>query len=305
MKYFFILGCHRSGTTLLQQALNRHSQIAIPPETKYFSWFLGHSHACQLRRLERLNRDLQIGLPAPARPIRGRTLARQFYAQMARAYVDRLKKQSVVYLGEKTPAHSGYVPQIRHTFPGAKLLWLYRDGRDVALSMRKVPWTNRHLGVNLLIWLFYYRHQRRLARDRSAPVLFIKYEDLVTQPVQELTRATDFLELPFEPQVALGSGNREGVLEWEYAWKGRALEPITTASIGAWRRELLPAEIELLEALGGHALRDLGYPLVTPQPRPWRIWLAPRLLLEVLRFFRVARWDETANQLFGRALCFG
>lgn len=305
MRYFFILGCHRSGTTLLQQALNRHSRIGIPPETKYFSWFLGHSHACQVGRLARLNRDLQISLPAPNGSIRGKRLAREFYAQMAGAYVDRLGKPGVDYFGEKTPAHSGYVPRIRDTFPEARLLWLYRDGRDVALSMRKLPWMSRHIGVNLLIWLFYYRQQRRLAQDRSAPVLFIKYEDLVTRPVEELARVTDFLELPFEPQVALGSGNREGVLDWEYPWKGRAFEPITTACIGVWRRELLPAEIELLEAIGGYALRELGYPLVTPEPTGWRIWLPPRLLLEVLRFFRLARWDEAANQLFGRALCFG
>ncbi len=305
MKYFFLLGCHRSGTTLLQQALNRHSQIAIPPETKFFSWFLGHCRRCQLRRLERLNRDLQISLPAPARPIRGKAAARQFFAELAVTYVARLSKPSVVCFGEKTPAHSGYVPRIRDTFPEAKLIWLYRDGRDVALSMRKVPWMNRHLGVNMLIWLYYYRHQRRLAHDTAAPALFVKYEDLVARPEIELKRVTDFLGLPYEPQVALGSGNTEGVLEWEYPWKGRALEPISSAYVGTWRTELLPAEIELVEAIGGGALRELGYPLVNERPTAWRAWLAPRLMLEAFRFFRVVRWDEAANQLFGRALCFG
>lgn len=306
MKYFFLLGCHRSGTTLLQQALNRHSQIAIPPETKYFSWFLGHCLRCQLRRLVRLNCDLQIALPIPTAPIRGKVAARHFYAQMANAYVERLAKPKVACFGEKTPAHSGYVPRIRDFFPEAKLIWLYRDGRDVSLSMQKVPWMNRHLGVNILVWLYYYRHQRRLAQDRSVPALFVKYEDLVARPVEELRRVTDFLELPFEPEVALGSGNREGVLEWEYPWKGRALEPITAAYVESWRKELLPAEIEFLEALGGYALRELGYPLMTGAQRsPWRVWLTPRMLLEVLRFFRMVRWDEAANQLFGRALCLG
>ena len=33
----FFISCHRSGTTMLQQALNRHSQIVIPPETRYIS----------------------------------------------------------------------------------------------------------------------------------------------------------------------------------------------------------------------------------------------------------------------------
>ena len=81
MEKCFILGCHRSGTTMLQQALNRHAQIAIPPETKFFSSFLGHSQRCQLRRLARINRDLQINLPAPACTIRKQADARAFFAQ--------------------------------------------------------------------------------------------------------------------------------------------------------------------------------------------------------------------------------
>jgi hypothetical protein len=36
-QYFFVVGAPRSGTTMLQQALNRHSQIAIPPETAFFT----------------------------------------------------------------------------------------------------------------------------------------------------------------------------------------------------------------------------------------------------------------------------
>jgi hypothetical protein len=303
MKYFFILGCHRSGTTLLQMALNRHPAIAVPPETKYFSSFLGHSHRCQVRRLAQINRDLQLAVPVPAGAIRRKAPAHRFYAHIAEEYVKRLGKPNVVYFGEKTPAHTGYVPQIRSTFPEAKLVWLYRDGRDVAASMRNVPWLSQHLGVNMLIWLFYYRCQRRLALDRSAPVVFVKYEDLVTRPVYELERVTDFLGLPFEPQVAQGFGNTDGVRDWEYAWKGRALEPITTARIETWRKELSPADVKLLEAIGADALRTLGYVLVNTRSQRWRTLMDPRLVRDVLRFFRQASWDEAANQLLGRAIC--
>src|SRR5215831_4421176 len=55
---FFIVGCPRSGTTMVQQALNRHSQIVIPPETKFFFSFYGHSLAQQARHVRRLNADL-------------------------------------------------------------------------------------------------------------------------------------------------------------------------------------------------------------------------------------------------------
>lgn len=66
MKYVFIVGCPRSGTTLLQQALNRHSQIVIPPESKFFYYFYGQSYRRQSAHLERINSDLGIELVPPA-----------------------------------------------------------------------------------------------------------------------------------------------------------------------------------------------------------------------------------------------
>src|SRR5436305_11598723 len=95
MKHFFILGCPRSGTTMVQQALNRHSQVAIPPETKYFFSFLGHPRRSQARHVARLNADLGTRLPTPARRVRSDADGREFYELMARQYVRRLPKKGV------------------------------------------------------------------------------------------------------------------------------------------------------------------------------------------------------------------
>jgi hypothetical protein len=305
MNYLFLLGCHRSGTTMLQQALNRHSQIAIPAETKYFSSFLGHSHACQLRRLERINRDLEIRLPPPERVIRNDADARQFYGRMAAAYLGRLGKPEVTYFGEKTPVHSGYVPRIKHLFPASKFLWIYRDGRDVALSMRKVSWLNQTLAVNFVIWLFYYFKQMRAAADTSLDILFVRYEELVGEPAKILSSICHFLGIRFEGAMADGYGNHEGILDWEHPWKGLALEPITTGRVETWRTELTPAEVELLEWLGGNALVRLGYQLEHPKPAWSNLRFCPGILLGMMKCFARVPMDEMSNQFLGRAICEG
>jgi hypothetical protein len=46
MDKFFIAGRPRSGTPVVRQALNHHSPMVIPPETKFLSFF-GHRRRCQ------------------------------------------------------------------------------------------------------------------------------------------------------------------------------------------------------------------------------------------------------------------
>jgi len=301
----FILGCHRSGTTMLQQALNRHSMIAIPPETKFFSAFLGHSRRCQKRRLCKINRDLQINLQPPRQAIQEQCNAREFFEQIARAYLTRLNRPDVVYFGEKTPVHCGYVPQIKRLFPRSKFLWIFRDGRDVALSLRSVPWLNRTLPVNFLIWLFYHAKQMRAAQDKSLDILFLKYEDVVSQPLKEFGRIAQFLKVPFEPAVVFGHGNREGVLDWEYPWKKLALDPITSSRIGLWRKEMSGTEVEFLEWLGGRALMRLNYPLASTNPKWSNLLGCPKMLLDLGSLVCRVPVDEMANQFFSRPICFG
>jgi LPS sulfotransferase NodH len=263
MKKFFILGCPRSGTTMLQQALNRHSRVVVPPETRYFSSFLGHSYRHQLRHAKRLDRDLQIRLPPPSRRIHGDKEARNFFEQMASLYLQRLNRTDVSYFGEKSPAHTGKLWRIKEVFPEAKILFLYRDGRDVALSLTKVPWMHQDLYVNFAVWLYYYWVLRQARECPGLDLLCIKYEELATNPDAELRKVLDFLLLDYEPAVAMGHGNSEGIPLHEYSWKARALEPITPDRIGLWRRELCEHEIAALERLGRSALESLGYSLLT------------------------------------------
>ncbi len=302
MEKFFIVGCPRSGTTMVQQALNRHSQIAIPPETKFFFSFFGHPLKSQLRHLGRLNADLRINLPSPERAIRSVEDGRAFYEIMARQYVDRLKKQGPVHFGEKTPEHTGLLPRVRQLFPEAKILVLSRDGRDVASSLTRVPWMSPNLYVNFLVWLYYHWVVRAAKQNADPNLYFARYEDIVASPRRELGAILRFLGLPYEPDVAEGFGNREGVPEREDAWKARALQPITAARVGRFRRELNPDQIGILERLGREALPSLGYPLLTDGRRPLPPAFLLRLAYDLARLVRRLPWHSLARELFTRSL---
>ncbi len=300
MNKFFIVGCPRSGTTMVQQALNRHPQVVIPPETKYFFSFYGHSHERQLRHITRLDADLGIHLPRPATRIASPSAGRAFYDLMARQYLERLGKTDITYFGEKTPEHSGHLPRIRQLFPEAKILVLYRDGRDVASSLRRMPWMSSDLYVNFMVWLYYCSVLRKETAEPSPNVYHARYEDIVNDPEHEFGSILNFLGLPNEPAVAHGFGNREGIPEREYGWKERALEKITRQRVGVFCDELSQQELETLERLGRHMLTAHGYPLFTNGERPLSARFLLKLSFNLSRFVSQLPWDLVARELLSR-----
>lgn len=281
---FFIIGAPRSGTTMLQLALARHSRVAIPPETHFFTLLL-RSFRGQQRHWKRIEKYLRIQLDSPTRRIRPGVEAREHFGRLAKSYLDRMRHLGITHFGEKSPEHQLRIPQILETFPQARFVLIYRDGRDVALSLRKVEWMPNDLYVNFLVWLRYYRIQRRFLQQEPQRVICVRYEDLVQNPKAELRPILEFLGLDYEPQVAEGSGNRAGVRDDEMSYKRRALEPISSNRIGTWTRELTRKEIARLERWGGWALRELHYDCPT-EPHgvvlPWYVpWAYGRVATTV------------------------
>jgi hypothetical protein len=289
---------------MVQQALNRHSQVAIPPETKFFFSFFGHSLKHQVQHLERLNADLNIQVPLPKKRIASVGDGRAFYEMMAEHYLQRLDKKTVRSFGEKTPEHTGHLPRIRQLFPSAKILVLYRDGRDVASSLSRMPWMSSDVYVNFLVWLYFNWVVRRTAAPALGQIYYARYEDIVTAPARELGKILHFLDLPYEPAVAEGWGNREGIPQREYPWKERALQPITSERVGVFRRELSTAQIEVLERLGRHALPSLGYPLLTNGRRPLSLGFLLGVSRSLARFVYRLPWQSMMKEGFLRACLF-
>jgi hypothetical protein len=188
--------------------------------------------------------------PLPVRRIGTVHAARRLYEAMAEQYLARLGRPGATHFGEKSPEHQRRLPDVRRVFPRARIILLYRDGRDVALGLSRMPWMHPDLYVDFAVWLWYHRWQRQAVRHGGSNPWCVRYEDLVTAPERTLRGVLDFLDLPHVSEVALGSGNKEGVPEWEYPWKARAFEPISAARVGTWRRELSGEQVAVLERWG-------------------------------------------------------
>ena len=193
----FLVGCPRSGTTLLQSLLAAHSQILSFPETHFFSRVL--SPRPLLRKLglaspharTRFRRVLEtIGHPDTPTNLPRFTISRHYYCRAFVAVLDALtRSQNKQAWLEKTPRHLHHVDEIGARVPGAKFIHLVRKGEDVIASLYEVVnaypeiWTTMRAGdLNSCIarWIE--------SIERSKPYLaapdhaMVRYEQLIEAP---------------------------------------------------------------------------------------------------------------------------
>lgn len=203
----FLVGCPRSGTTLLQSLLFAHPQVVSFPETFFF---------VRLLPRDRKRRALHLAHPAAADKLReleqltGSSRPRRYSAPMtvrqyASCFTAMLDSQTRQAGGnawvEKTPIHLHRIEEIETYVPGARFIHLIRAGEAVVASLHDV--TRRHPDV----WggerspaecVDRWRGDlRRSAACAGRPNhAFLAYERLVENPCEAVSRLCDFLGLP-------------------------------------------------------------------------------------------------------------
>jgi hypothetical protein len=271
--YLFVVGCPRSGTTLLQRMLDANPLLAVsndphfipfapgvrdghdPPVTaELVDWLLGY------RTFARL------GLEEAA--VRSAAASAATYRELVAALYDAFgRERGKVLAGEKTPRYVRYLLLLHGLFPGARVVHLVRDGRDVALSTlewarpdrgpgRFRLWQEHPLAVCALSWRWHVTTGMRDGARLGSLYSEVRYEDLVATAERTLRRLTARIGLPFAGEMLTfheGRRRRDPGLSAKDAW----LPP--TPGLRDWRTQLPAADVELFEALAGDLLSQLGY----------------------------------------------
>jgi hypothetical protein len=284
--YVFIVGCPRSGTTLLKRMVDAHPQIAITPEThwipRYFRKRIGLTREGLLTRefIPRLleyykfpnlrisPEDLEELMP-PAESVH--------YADFVSAIFDLYgKRKQKHFVGDKTPGYVQDLPLLHDLWPAAKIVHLIRDGRDVCLSVlewkrayritgRFRTWNEDPVSTTALWWERFVRLGRECGSGLG-PSLYheIRYESLVADPEDECAALCSFLNLPFDDGMIRfheGHTRADPELSAKKSWR-----PLTSG-IRDWRSQMAAEDAERFEAVAGELLEQLAYPRAFPHPR--------------------------------------
>jgi hypothetical protein len=284
--FVFLVGCPRSGTTLLQRLVDAHPALAIPPETHWIPKFFlartglaadGSVTPALLEELlaHRTFGKLEIG-PAELEEM-GRDRP-QYAVLVSRLFTRYAAARGKPLAGDKTPGYARQLPLLHALWPHARFVHLLRDGRDVCLSAtnwqsklhklraRFPTWTDDAVGTAALWWEWHVRTASAAGRVLG-PGIYYKmwYEALVARPEQECRRLCSFLDLPYDVSMLRFHEGRtvsEPGLDAKHSW-----QPITPG-LRDWRTQMAADDVERFEAVGGDLLEELGYPRGVPQPSP-------------------------------------
>lgn len=272
----FVVGCGRSGTTLLRAMLNAHPSMAIPDESFFIEGMLWLQPRMAGGRFEvdrfrtELAREPRFGRwKLPMSDVDGaleegqpQDLAGAFRCVYA-AYAGRHGKPRY---GDKTPSLVLVMERVAELFPEASFVHLIRDGRDVTLSYLEAPFGPTTVTGAAAMWRRYVEHGRKVGHELGpGRYLEVHYEDLVADPQRSLRAICDQIDLDFRSDLLSYPDSAEEFLALSSNTESieRVRLPPTTG-LRDWRQDLSAAGQRTFAASCGHLLDQLGYEVGPP-----------------------------------------
>lgn len=198
----FVIGCQRSGTSLLRRILDSHSHIACPPETSFITPLVDILHERRsVKGMEGMGYDHE----AVARGLAG--FVGSFFEGYAAA-------QGKPRWADKTPQYVDILDDLWELFgPRARFVMIVRHGMDVAYSLadpkRRYPAIDdcvEAAGGDVAVGagLFWRRQNEKIrafAGRHPEASHTLRYEALTSKPAAVLEPMFAFLGEPWEPGV--------------------------------------------------------------------------------------------------------
>lgn len=273
----FVIGCHRSGTNLLYDTLLSAGGFAvyrgyIPVYKMLIPRFGNLDNASNRKSLMKTwlksKGFRRSGLQADALTKKvvedcrtGGDFIRMTMDEIAR-------RQNVGRWALYDPDNLLYIPKIKRDIRSALFIHIIRDGRDIALSLRRMggfqpfPWDrgNRSLQATALYWEWMVRKGRFYGNMFPSDYLEIRYEELVTAPQRTLESLSEFLDhdLDFE-KIRSASLGRLRESNSSFRKEQGDLNPVNR-----WKERLSREEVVALETVIGPCLEEHGYSLTIP-----------------------------------------
>lgn len=302
----FLLGSHKSGTTLLRNLLDgldgyfvipvethllpsagfwvQYALRRSPPRTLTYAQF----RDALLAHVERSNRVVsetsdsnlvgrwnthafRAALDTEVRPVWGAQNWREIYG----AYVWAIHvglfgaAPTAHHFVEKSVENAEYALLLQDWYPDAKFLHIVRNPYATIVALRRHSGGRRYPYLGPIVQAMasgYYYAYKNPLTMKNYRV--IRFEDLVLQPELTMGQIADFVGVEFSEALLTPTAMGE-------TWQGNSAVsgPFTGISekpISQWEEEITPLEAAIIAAGFGHVLNLWGYPALDVNRSPYR-----------------------------------
>jgi len=249
----FIGGYGRSGTTLMRALIGTHPNVSCVPESKIIPDLLEFIE----------NKRYSIGFIDDL----AHAGITENMLDMATANfiytLTELQNSNTEFQCTKDPNNVKHMVYLKKIFPNAKIVYMVRDGRDVAVSYMKQY--NESLNYkNMKIHTFSWSIFNKIVGDQcnalgKSSCLMVKYEELVLELEKTMKKVVDFLNLTWTDNFLKHErfiGDKVKVSDTEWS-TDQIKKPIYKNSMRNWIHVKDYNETDLKSY--AHVLESFGY----------------------------------------------
>ena len=284
LKYIFVVGSSRSGTTMMSRILAKHESVYTFNELHFFSQIYTKYKKNKIDRssaqsvLLELFKRQYYGLFGKKDTSEYKDLSNKILVEKTYNIIDVFKIFIEFELNNKkktiacfhTPNNLYYVEQISKTFSNAKFVNMVRDNRDVLLS-QKNKWKRKFLGArkipffeSLRSYMNYHPITTSIVWNSSINItigckertdfFILKFEEFLLSPDEKCKELCDFLGLNYQAEMLevanIGSSNINDSKE----------KRIDSTKINKWQEGgLSSAEIYLAQFFSQSIMKEFNY----------------------------------------------
>ena len=271
----FMIGIQRSGSNLLRLMLNELPEIAAPhpphilqrmmplvprygdlASDKAFSLLV--DDVC---RLVETNPVPWEGVKLDRKDVAARCRARSLVAVFGAVYDVMAQTWGAKTWCCKSLANIYYLPEIEEYFSDAKYIYLYRDGRDVAVSFSKAVVGEKHFYHIAKEW----NEAQQLAlsfrkRVPSKRFFNLSYEELTTDTERAIRSLCAFLGVEYKASMLEfhKSAEAKRAASASNLWEN-VTNPLMRNNSRKFLKEARQNDIRIFESVAGDSMDVLGY----------------------------------------------
>lgn len=253
----FIVGLPRSGTKLLRELLNNHSNIFMPSIEAFFIPHIinkYHNKKLNLTEATEVVKEIKNSVfffyylkentfdfdKFIEEDVTCKDIINNIWFEIAY----QQGKGDAEILGDKTPRNIAHIALLLEEYPEAKIIHIVRDPRDNAISAKN-KW-NKHIFRTAYKWQQAISKVIDLNPDKSR-FMELKYEDMISNPEKELRNICSFLNIDYEKEMH------------ELRLKLDIGDKIDRTNYNKYLKEMKESDIRYIEQLTQPGMQHYGY----------------------------------------------